>query len=176
MDRGQAPWRALTRATRFQGPSSQGHCATPSCVASSTSPRRYGRRHGWRRHRDDVRVDESVEQNLERRGYEVSPRGRVEDQYWYEELEFDDDDIGEWWTPIMPSRAFLREGLIHMSVPYFEHAYCGVECVPYGVRLYSTDAAREYALMLSVLETEVNCLECFVRMCAVDERDRWSHW
>lgn len=69
----------------------------------------------------------------------------------------------EWWAPTMPPRAFLREGLVHMSRRWDgTQAYCGVEAVPYGVRLYSTDEAREYANMLETLSGEIDCLTCLV--------------
>jgi hypothetical protein len=70
----------------------------------------------------------------------------------------------EWWSETMPSRAFQREGLVHMSVRYENHGFCGVACVPYGVTLLSTDAVREYAALLAVHEHEVNCIECLVEM------------
>jgi hypothetical protein len=64
----------------------------------------------------------------------------------------------------MPSRAFQRNGLVHMSVPHDGYAYCGAAAIPYGVLLCSTDAAKEYAKVLAVAEDEVTCLECIVMM------------
>jgi hypothetical protein len=64
----------------------------------------------------------------------------------------------------MPSRAFSRDGIVHMLVAGETHAYCGSYGTPYGVRLRSTDAVRAYAARLAVVEDEVTCLECVVEM------------
>jgi hypothetical protein len=80
----------------------------------------------------------------------------------------------EWWAPVMPSRAFLRDGLVHMSVARGSWAYCGMPSVPYGVQLCSTDAAEEYARALTVADDEVTCLECIVHMGTGTEGE-WDH-
>lgn len=74
----------------------------------------------------------------------------------------------------MPSRAFLRDGLVHMSVARGSWAFCGTPSIPYGVQLCSTDAAVEYAQMLAVADDEVTCLECIVYMGTGYEGE-WDH-
>ena len=64
----------------------------------------------------------------------------------------------------MPPHAFLQEGLVHMTAPYGASAYCGVTAIPYGVELYSTDAALELAKLLAIYDCEVTCLQCIAQM------------
>lgn len=179
MEPGQeAPWRALARASRLQSEAAPRHRPSPSCVASKRSPQRTRRRvgrPGWRRDRFDVRV--AVEQQLAE--FDLI-------EYTQEELDFLDAGHdspwygcgvdgccvdSEWWAPVMPSRAFLRDGLVHMSLPWSRNAYCGEPSVPYGVQVCSTDAVLEYARLLSIEVDEVTCLACIVAMGEWSEVD-----
>jgi hypothetical protein len=81
---------------------------------------------------------------------------------------------GEWWAPTMPPRAFLQNGLVHMTTLWDgTQAYCGAPAVPYGVTLHSTDAVHAYARQLSAEAGEVTCFECIVRDFDLEPRGRW---
>lgn len=166
MDAAQAtPWRALARSARLQGtaPSSDRTSAArvpEEAGARSDERRRRRRGNGLGRLRRAVRL-EPIE----------IPEPEWEDACdspWYGCGEDGCCVDSEWWSPVMPSRAFLREGLIHMSVTFAAYAFCGETSVPYGVQIYSTDAAREYAQMLAVADDEVTCLTCIVEMGHAD--------
>ena len=179
MERGQeAPWRALARAERLQGEASEGHRAAASCLSTKRGAQRTRRRvcrPGRRRDRLDVRV--AVERQL-------AEHDLIE--YSQEELDFLDAGHdspwygcgvdgccvdSEWWAPVMPSRAFLRDGLVHMSQPYAGVAYCSEPAIPYGVQVCSTDAALEYARLLTIGVDEITCLACIVMMGEWSEVD-----
>lgn len=163
MEAAQAPWRALARATRFQGAAAQGYRAPVSrLVPSDGRGVDARRRSGRRRSRRDVRLVETVAENLSLRGFDLWSH---EDLYWW----VDNDGAqacwhDEWWHPVMPSRAFAQDGLVHMAMHGELHAFCGRYGSPFGVRLDSTDAALAYAARLEIAEDEVTCLECIVEM------------
>ena len=85
------------------------------------------------------------------------------------------DSEAEWWAPTMPSRAFLQNGLVHMTTHWDgTRAYCGAEATPYGVKLFSTDAVKAYAAQLSKEAGEVTCFECIVfEFDTFNPRSRW---
>ncbi len=161
MDGAQAARRALSRAARLQGPAEESDRQASSCVATQGRRGRAGRRkRGWRRLRRDVRLADTAEDNLEqndcdpRSGKDYYPWDDLTERCWHV----------EWWQPLMPSRAFARDGLVHMSISGEPHAFCGVYGAPYGVLLCSSDAALEYAAMLAIADDEVTCLGCIVEM------------
>ena len=174
MERQQAPWRALLRKERSaklrqnvrSGQTlSFDQAQTPRVVASASGGGGPvgGRKHGWRRDRDVVRVESLVlfEQDLEeaRSGLVLACDEQCEDY----PFRCSCGEDPQWWLPVMPSHAFLREGLVHLSLPHEgSRAYCGEDAVPFAVRFYSTDEAQAYGRMLKELEAEVSCFFCLV--------------
>ena len=174
MDTRQAPWRDLSRLSNLasffrgaqQGQTACPHPSTPPRVAARAGRQRGprgGRKHGWRYHRDVVRVEPSLEA-----------------AYGTLEREIDDGNesaVGNlpWWTPLVGSHAFLRDGLVHLTTRWNgARSYCGQDAVPYGVRLHSTDALRAYEQMLVELRLDVSCLQCIAGDMRLGDWDLWQ--
>jgi len=151
-----APWRALARSAGLQGAAVEGHRTTTTRVPEEAGPRRRRRSNGLGRLRRAVRLEPVEIPEPELDDACDSPwSGCGEDGCCVD---------SEWWSPVMPSRAFQRAGLVHMSISKRGYAWCGTASIPYGIVLTSTDAALEYAALLAVADDEVTCLECIVEM------------